>query len=478
MKFRALLSIGVGWVLILVWFSGAAATEVATICVPNLNVRSGPDEQFDVVFRLVKQTQVRVIGRKKDWLEIDHNGRTGFIANKRRFVTLTTIAEFDSPSHEGSVIYSDPQQGNLKDLSQTAETVREKLEVSRNELDEVSQKERTVLNEINSAEKALDEARRQVRMARSEVATLQEKVTLMEQKYDALEKEIETGQAYAAQRLVALYKLNWIGRLQLLATAESFFDFINRKSALECILAQDEAVLEKLQNDQSALEITLEQLNTSKAEKRASELVLDERIKTLSAEQIRRTALLDKIRSKKALKRAALKALQQAAKELDSTIAQLGSEPPVEKVMVVAPSQTQNKPFKAYKGLLSWPVKGRIISFFGPYRDKKTDVVNFQSGIMIKAERGEPIRAVAAGNTIFAGWFKGYGNMMIIDHGNHFYTVYAHLEEIFKVKGDHVDQSEVIATVGDTGSLIGPALHFEVRHHGNPVNPLEWINRG
>lgn len=478
MKFRTLLSIGVGWLLILMWFTAAAATEVATIRVPTLNVRSGPGKQFDIVFRLVKQTQVRVIDRKKGWLKIDHNGRTGFIANKRRFVTLTTIREFDNPPHEGNVIYADPEQGNLKNLNQAAETVREKLEVSRSELSEVTHKELTVLNEINSAEKALDEARRQVRLARAEVTTLQDKVALMEQKYAALEKEIETGQAYAAQRLVALYKLNWIGRLQLLATAESFFDFINRKSALECILAQDEAVLDKLQNDQAALVITLEQLNTSKAEKRASELILDQRIKTLSAEQTRRTALLDKIRNEKALKRAALKALQQAARELDDTIAQFGSEPPVEKVTVVAPSQTQSKPFKAYKGLLSWPVKGRIISFFGPYRDEKTDVVNFQSGIMIKAERGEPIRAVAAGNTIFAGWFKGYGNMMIIDHGNHFYTVYAHLEELFKVKGDYVDQSEVIATVGDTGSLTGPALHFEVRHHGNPVNPLEWIKRG
>jgi septal ring factor EnvC (AmiA/AmiB activator) len=65
--------------------------------------------------------------------------------------------------------------------------------------------------------------------------------------------------------------------------------------------------------------------------------------------------------------------------------------------------------------------------------------------------------------------------MIIIDHGNHFYTLYAHAEEIFKAKGDYVEAGEVIATVGDTGSMIGPKLYFELRHHGKPVNPLEWL---
>jgi septal ring factor EnvC (AmiA/AmiB activator) len=105
-------------------------------------------------------------------------------------------------------------------------------------------------------------------------------------------------------------------------------------------------------------------------------------------------------------------------------------------------------------------------------------VTNFQSGISIKAERGEPIRSVSDGHVIFANWFKGFGNMMIVDHGDHYYTVYAHLEEVFKVKGDRVDRGEVIATVGDSGSMRGPALHFEVRHHGKPIDPLKWIQKG
>jgi murein hydrolase activator len=79
---------------------------------------------------------------------------------------------------------------------------------------------------------------------------------------------------------------------------------------------------------------------------------------------------------------------------------------------------------------------------------------------------------------LYAGWFKGYGKMIIIDHGQHYYTVYAHAEELFKDKGDSVESGEVIATVGDSGSISGPELYFEVRHYGKPVDPLEWIRKG
>jgi septal ring factor EnvC (AmiA/AmiB activator) len=124
------------------------------------------------------------------------------------------------------------------------------------------------------------------------------------------------------------------------------------------------------------------------------------------------------------------------------------------------------------------PVMGKIVDYFGPYKNSKFNVVNFRSGIVIQADRGEPIRAVFGGKIIYAGWLKGYGNMIIADHGDNYYTVYAHAEELFASKGNIVEKGEVVATVGDTGSLIGPSLHFEVRHHGKPVDPLAWLKKG
>jgi septal ring factor EnvC (AmiA/AmiB activator) len=195
----------------------------------------------------------------------------------------------------------------------------------------------------------------------------------------------------------------------------------------------------------------------------------------MNAEQGRREALLSEIREKKSLQLAAIDSLKTSARALDQTVESFKTEPPA---VSLPQSMVAEKPFAALKGLLMMPVKGKIVSFFGHYKDSKLKVSHFQSGINIKADRGEPIRAVYSGQTLFSSWFKGFGNMLIIDHGDHYYSVYAHLEEQFKSKGDPVEAGEVIATVGDTGSMTGAGLHFEIRHHGKPMNPLGWIKKG
>ncbi|MBI5064140.1 MAG: peptidoglycan DD-metalloendopeptidase family protein [Desulfatitalea sp.] len=459
------------------------AAETATILVDDLNVRSGPGTTHAVVFKLAEKSRVHVLSRSQEWLKIEFSGRQGYILDDPRFV--------DRQAASAASARPSSDKGELKDLHRQAEKIEEQLKASRNQMESMTRKEHGVLNEVNAAEEALESARREVRDAQAEMDALQKKAADIQQRYTLFEKEIKAGEAYAAQRLVAVYKLNWMGRIQLLASANSFFEFVQRKSALERILSQDEALLEKLRTDQAALEALLEQLNASQTQKKASELALNQRIAALDAEQQRRGQLLKKIRSEKELERASLLALREAAQELDKTIAALAVVPatPVPAPERPAAPETGALPetalsagsrfvFESHKGLLDWPVRGKIVSTFGPYTDQKSNLVNFQSGINIQAERGEPIRAVAEGHAIFANWFKGFGNMLIIDHGNHYYTVYAHLEELFKVKGDRVEKAEVVATVGDSGSLSGPALHFEVRHHGKPVDPMKWIRKG
>ena len=449
-----------------VWSNPAECQQIGTVQVADLRLRSGPGKDYRILSRLEKGTTVSIIAHDKEWLKIEHGHQIGFVLNSARFIALTQLPN-ESPAQEPYSLKPDPT---------AADTVVQRLDVAKSELDAIARKEQEVLDAFNDAEEALNRVRDKVRETASELGELDAEIEDIEHRSAALEKEIHDGEVYAAKRLVALYKLNWLGRVQLLATADSFFDFINRKVSLERILGQDEILLEALNNNKSALETLLARLNTSKAEKRSLELALKERDGQLSLRQGKRKVLLDTIRNEKALGLAALKSLQEAARNLEATIGQI--EPSIGSDGAQTETGFSMQPFIQTKGLLSWPVKGKIISFFGPYRDKKYAVTNFQSGINIQAERGEPIRAVSHGHTIYAGWFKGFGNMMILDHGNHYYTVYAHLEEVFKVKGDRVEKGEVIATVGDSGSLMGPALHFEVRHHGKPVDPLAWIQKG
>ena len=248
-------------------------------------------------------------------------------------------------------------------------------------------------------------------------------------------------------------------------------EFIQRKTALEHILAQDEKIRQALISDQTELEEALNRLNDLKNKKSSLADKLKKQIQQMSQEQSKRTRLLADIRSQKALELAAIDALTQASNELDRKINSLNTS----NVSSAVDENDSTLAFSAYKGLLIRPVNGKIISSYGPYKHPKYNITNFRSGIDIEADNGEPVRSVFKGRVLYSSWFKTYGNMIIIDHGKNYYTVYAHLEEAFKAKGDEVETGEVIATVGDTGSMTGTKLYFEVRHHGKPVNPLPWL---
>jgi septal ring factor EnvC (AmiA/AmiB activator) len=316
--------------------------------------------------------------------------------------------------------------------------------------------------------------RKKASSLKAELAAFEKEIMKNINESEDLQKKIKASEDYASKRLVALYKLNWLGKIYVLASAKSMYELFHRKKALEQILAHDENVWQNLLDNKARLHQLLVELKTKKAEKQDAEADFNKQIGMMSLERANKSELLDNIRKKRSLSLAALESLKQAATDLDRTINALksGSD------LIEPQKDIPSKNFSSLKGLLNMPVKGKIVSFFGPYRNKKFNVVNFRSGIEIKADRGEPIRAVHDGRILYARWFKGYGNMIIIDHGDNFYTIYAHAQELFASKGDMVETGEVVATVGDSGSMIGPSLHFEVRHRGKPVDPLKWIKKG
>ncbi len=125
-----------------------------------------------------------------------------------------------------------------------------------------------------------------------------------------------------------------------------------------------------------------------------------------------------------------------------------------------------------------FPVKGNIISWFGRREHPDLHTFTFQKGVEIEASEGTEIKAVYDGKVIFADWFKGFGYMIIIDHGENYYSLSAHASKLFKNVGEFVSEGETVALVGDTSSIKGSCLYFEIRYHGKPKNPLKWLKKG
>lgn len=442
----------------------AGDPKPGTILVLELNMRSGPGRHNPPIATLKKGDRVYVLSYEGEWVRILYKDQTGFIMNRERYLRI------EEPSA------ALPENGDVSTAGSGADSrVGRELAASRQKVASFAKEEASVITALDDTEKALNHARKKVARLSKELETFETRIRELEEEYRKVEKHAEANESYVAARLAALYKLSWLGKFHILASAASMFDFFVDKRSLEQILAHDEQILAALARDKEQMQVLLQKLVVQKNDKQATAADLSARIETMNSEQARREALLKEIRSKKSLQMAAVESLKASGSALDRTVESFSNASPEAAAATVVVAE---KPFESLKGLLMMPVKGKIISFFGRYKDRRFNVTQFQSGIYIKADRGEPIRAVYSGKTLFSSWFKGFGNMIIIDHGDHYYTVYAHLEEQFKSKGDPVEAGEVIATVGDTGSFTGAGLHFEVRHHGKPMNPLGWIKKG
>ncbi|NNG00587.1 MAG: peptidoglycan DD-metalloendopeptidase family protein [Desulfobacteraceae bacterium] len=436
--------------------------DIGTIQVMDLNLRSGPDVDEPPIKTLEKGAEVQILDRTGKWLKVSHDGHIGFILNEDQYVRI-------DPGKASTATMPDEEAitgGDKPDIAGAIALNKDKIKA-------ISKQEQKVLSEFNDADRALNRARKKVTAAESDLKKITRTIREKNEMREAVIQRIADSEAYAGERLAALYKLLWMGKAQMLVSAETMLDFFNRKNSLERIISADEKLLASLAADQEQLAELIASLETKKTEKQAVETGLKKNIAVMIQDQKRRKTILGRIRGEKSLQLAALATQINSAKELDETV-----ETFTRVTVVPAAPEGNSKQFAELKGLLKIPVRGKIVKLFGPYRNKTFNVVNFRSGITIQSDRGEPVRAVSGGRALFTDWIKGYGNMLIIDHGDHFYTLYAHLEEVFKSKGEPVETGEVIATVGDTGSMTGPNLHFEVRHHGKPLDPMAWIQTG
>ncbi len=123
------------------------------------------------------------------------------------------------------------------------------------------------------------------------------------------------------------------------------------------------------------------------------------------------------------------------------------------------------------------PVVGEVLSGFGKQVHPVFKTVTMQKGIEIKAPFSAPIRSIFPGRVAHVGWMRGYGQLLIISHGDHYYTLFAHSSKVLVKQGDDVTAGQEIAEVGDSGSLKGPCLYFEIRRHSDPLDPLKWLDR-
>jgi murein hydrolase activator len=354
-------------------------------------------------------------------------------------------------------------------LQRQKQQIETRIDREKSQLSGFAQKETQMIQDLDDIDRRLNQAMIRKNALAKEVRDLEKTMAVIQADVESLGHRIRETEGYAKTRLAALYRLDMIGRLDMVGPPETLFDYFITQQALTRVVKSDFQVIETRTRDLANLKSLAAQLAEQRAVKDKLARDLAGQVRIMEQETQKKQTILDHIQHEKAVSRAALAALKESAKVLDEKIQTLGKQ---------IHSVEDPAFFSRQKGRLAMPVAGDIVSRFGPKQSGDYKAFTFQSGIDIKVERGEPVRSVFQGNVIFAEWLKGYGNLLIINHGENYYTLYAHLQEMFKKKGDKVETGEVIATVGDTGSIKGVCLHFELRHHGKPMDPLKWIKKG
>jgi len=431
--------------------------QTGVVQVGSLNMRRAPDKASPVIRTLEKGVEVRILNESEQWFQVVHDQDLGYIYNNPRYLERYT-------RHK---VTGDDTDMDREVAMARAREIERRIQEKKKELWQFSEKEDAVIEDLEEIDRRITQKRRQIREVMDAAEQASARITRLEAEAEEIRAKLEHRKQYAGRRVVALYKICRHGEMSLLATADSVQQLFARKAAIERVLAHDEKIINELVEITRQLDRVISRLNEKQAEKRELARRYEESLSELAARQEERKAVLASLKSSRSKREDTLKYLRESVRRLNQTVSDLDRR-----------REKAAGDFDAHQGLLKMPVQGKIISTFGKHVKPDSGALNYQNGIEIRAEQGDPVKSVFAGEIAFADWVKGYGRVVIVDHGNSYHSVYAHVADLFNSKGDTVESGQVIATVGNTGSISGPALYFEIRHRGDPVDPLQWLDHG
>ncbi len=351
--------------------------------------------------------------------------------------------------------------------------LKKKIQEEKQRVKAIHKKESSVISQLNEMDRNLSKKEKELKVLNRKLEGVVQKVRKTNEELQLVTRSVKTQEAFLEKRLVALYKFGETGMPQIFFSSNSYGEFLNSQRYLASILGQDRELVEDFRKRQTVLGSYREQLKEDERELQALKEKAEQKQAEIRKDRLQKGRLLDSVRGEKRIHLAAIKELEVASAQLQALLNRLEREIREKaKAEVFIPA---GKGFGTFRGKLAFPVEGRILSTFGKNENPKFNTFTVQKGIEIEAAIGAEIRAVYDGRVLYSDWFKGYGKILIIDHGEGYYTLSGHASALLKNVGEEIRGGEVVALVGDTGSLKGSCLYFEIRQRGKPLDPLEWL---
>ena len=361
------------------------------------------------------------------------------------------------------------------DAQRTAEqqAAKRKLEMLRAEIRQLAEQQRAMTGERSEAERSLQAKELALAAVANEVRALDDKLAAQQQGLDDLDRQREQLEsALRSQReslsalLRSAYALGRNEELKLLLQQDDVASIARvlayHRYFQRAQVGRIDVLLEDLQQ-LATVQDSIRQATATLAATREEHAAQSAKLELERSERARLVAELD---AKLKDHGARIAALGKDEAALNGLLDKLRD------VFADIPAQLAgNAPFSASRGKLAWPLRGKVVHGFGA----KDESGRSSSGLLLAADTGTPVHAVSHGRVAFADWLRGYGLMLIIDHGDGYLSLYGCNETLLKDVGDWVAAGETIATSGASGGQKTPGLYFELRAKGAPVNPRGWL---
>jgi murein hydrolase activator len=288
------------------------------------------------------------------------------------------------------------------------------------------------------------------------------------------------------RRLSSLYKAGELGALRMFFSAESFPQLAENIRYMKSILENDKRIFVEYNQKIEQLKKLKGELERDALKKERIKTGIEQKKREIEEEKSKKAAYLGKVRQDRKSYETSLKELQANASRLQAMITRLEAlsrrklpsrhgKPGTKLKPLAELPPVPDRGFASQKGRMNLPVRGEIIESYGKHKHPEFNSYTFSKGLSISASSGTEIKAIYEGTVIFADYFKGFGNMIIVDHGGGYFSLYAHAARLSKKVGAEVARHEQIAFVGDVDSSKGNMLYFEIRHQGKPVDPAGWV---
>jgi septal ring factor EnvC (AmiA/AmiB activator) len=355
------------------------------------------------------------------------------------------------------------KQGELKALHAKIESMKLAIDVKENSKSQYTRQLKNIERDVGIVSRKIRSSENKIKKKRVEMEKLKQS-RAKHQKQLMQENKFLAQQVYAAftlgqqEKLKLLFSPTNPGMLQRNLVYYQYFS----EARVELIDTVEQNIVRMIETEAG--------INKIRLALESSHKLLKLQKAALDKDKSKRKQIISSIDQQLTKQGGDLSRLEGEASQLQKLISS------IQEILIETPEpKLDRRAFAKLKGDLAWPVKGKVAKLFG--KQKKPSNLQWQ-GIMIYAPAGNHVRAVSHGRVAFADWLRGFGYLIIIDHGNSYLSLYGHNESLFKSAGEWVESGDIIGSIGSSGGKQKPGLYFEIRKKGKPQNPTRWCKTG